>query len=142
VFEKVRAVALTGALFPTEKVHVTVLPAGKGAVGQFLTSEKPVSALMALVRGLFLAATLLVVRGLLLGLPDPPGASLAAHGLTFPIGPKDPVKSEPPSPLPPAVTKASRFAGLPAESKFRPAWSGPATRLAPSSSAGLTPSAL
>jgi hypothetical protein len=45
----------------------------------------------------FLAATVLVVRvllppatsGLLLG--SEPGASLAAHGFTFPIGPNDPV---------------------------------------------------
>ena len=64
------------------------------------------------------------------------------------IAKKDPVKLEPPSPLPPAVRKASMFAGLPAES-IRPAstrlcalTTGPVLGPLWPSSAGLTASAL
>src|ERR1700693_1176694 len=91
------------------KAHSIEAPADAGVGKQFLVDPIPRPTCSTLsVPALLLPARAMLDRELLL--------APTAQGVTTLITPEDPVKSEPPSPPAPPITKASRLAGLPTES--------------------------
>src|SRR5438132_868632 len=99
-----------GSRFWTENMHVKPAP-GDTKTGQVFFIAKPVvMSRMPLGRGLLLSDR--AVRTWLV-----PCVAIRAQGVTWLAAPKDPVKSLPPSPRAPPVTKASRTVGWPTESR-------------------------
>src|SRR6185369_16854697 len=131
---------LSGFRFETLNVHVIGAP-GDANVGHVFEIAKPVVTWIPLVRGAFRSVK--TVRTC-----PVPSVAIREHGVTRLAAPKAPVKSVPPSPRAPPVTKASAAVGCPTESVSRPAVPSSALlrRFAPwldgPPSTGLIPSAL
>src|SRR5258706_160080 len=122
---------LSGSRFDTVNVHTIAAP-GDANVGHVLEIANPVVTWIPLVRGAFRSVRTVRVCPV-------PSVAILEQGITRLAAPKAPVKSVPPSPRAPPVTKASRPVGLPTESgagplppssrrlrRFAPLWlSGP-----------------
>src|SRR5258706_75669 len=94
---------LSGFRFETLNVHVIAAP-GAANVGHVLEIANPVVTWMPLVRGAFLSVRTVRVCPV-------PSVAIREQGVTRLAAPKAPVKSVPPSPRAPPVTKASRPVG-------------------------------
>src|SRR5260221_12949 len=103
---------LAGSRFATVNVHSKAGP-GAANVGHVLEIANPVVTWIPLVRGAFLSVSAVRVWPV-------PSVAIREQGVTRLAAPKAPVKSVPPSPRAPPVTKASRPVGLPTESGARP----------------------
>src|SRR5260221_363895 len=131
---------LSGFRFWTLNVHVIAAP-GDANVGHVFEIANPVVTWIPLVRGAFMSVRTVRVCPV-------PSVAIREHGVTRLAAPKAPVKSVPPSPRAPPVTKASRPVASPTESMPRPAPPSSALlrRFAPwldgPPSTGLIPSAL
>src|SRR5260221_27235 len=127
-----------GSRFETLNVHTIAAP-GDAIVGHVLEIANPVVTWIPLVRGAFRSVRTVRVCPV-------PSVAILEHGVTRLAAPKAPVKSVPPSPRAPTVTKASAPVGRPTESMPRPAAPSSALlrRLAPwlGPSTGRIPSAL
>src|SRR5260221_178437 len=127
---------LSGFRFETLNVHTIAAP-GDANVGHVLEIANPVVTWIPLVRGAFRSVRTVRVCPV-------PSVAILEHGVTRLAAPKAPVKSVPPSPRAPPVTKASAPVGCPTESMPRPAapssallrrpapWLGPSTGRIPS----------
>jgi hypothetical protein len=116
---------LSASRFLTAKIHVKTL-LGAAVDGQAFVTAMPTAVVdsvpsVPLVRGMLLSDRVEFHRCWLWERPATSGAILDAHGVTVSAVPKEPVKSVPPSPRAPPVTKALKFVGSPTESFPSPA---------------------
>src|SRR5258706_581936 len=114
VFVTARLITLLpGSRFETLNVHVIPAPGDTNVEHDLLIANTAVTCSQ-LVRGAFLSVRTVRVCPV-------PSVAILEQGVTRLAAPKAPVKSVPPSPRAPPVTKASAPVGCPTESLPRPA---------------------